>query len=103
MKFTDWEQIKQLRKLLSTDRPEPSQQAARIVAMQRDIVLPAKAGIILVVLYYLFYSGWFYEVPTTRSVVQEMLKSFFQIYILCNAVAAFLLCFWRRFPPAIFQ
>lgn len=103
MKFTDWEQIKQLRKLLATDRPEPSQQAARIVAMQRDIVLPAKAGIILVVLYYLFYSGWFYEVPTTRSVLQELLKNFFLIYILCNAVAALLLLFWRRFPPAMFQ
>ena len=103
MKFTDWEQIKQLRKLLSTDRPEPSQQAARIVAMQRDIVLPAKAGIILVVLYYLFYSGWFYEVPTTRSVVQEVLKNFFLIYILCNVVAAGLLGFWRRLPPAMFQ
>jgi signal transduction histidine kinase len=103
MKFTDWEQIKQLRKLLATDRREPSQQAARIVAMQRDIVLPAKAGIVLVGLYYLFYSGWFYEVPTTRSVLQELLKNFFLIYILCNVVASVVLGFWRRFPPAIFQ
>jgi len=103
MSFIGWERIKPLRKLLATGHPEPAQQAARITAMQRNIVLPAKAGIVLVVLYYLFYSGWFYEVPTTRSVVQEVLKNYFLIYILCNAVAAFLFGFWRRLPPALFQ
>jgi signal transduction histidine kinase len=71
--------------------------------MQRDVVLPSKAGIILVVFYFLFYSGWFYEVPTSRSVVQEMLKNFFLIYIFCNVLAAFLLGFWRHFPPTLFQ
>jgi signal transduction histidine kinase len=50
--------------------------------MQRDVVLPAKAGIILVVVYYFFYSGWLYEVPTTRSVLQEVLKNYFLIYVL---------------------
>ena len=55
--------------MLVTDQPEPTRQAERIVAMQRDVVLPSKAGVILVVLYYLFYSGWLYEVPTTRSVL----------------------------------
>ena len=51
MKFIDWERLKGLRRLLATDRPEPTQQAERIVAMQRNVVLPSKAGVILVVLY----------------------------------------------------
>jgi signal transduction histidine kinase len=102
MKFTGWEKIKPLHQLLAADRPEPAQQAARISAMHRDVVLPAKAGIILVVLYYLFYSGWDYA-PTTRSVVQGVLKNYFLIYVLCNGVAAVLFGFWRRFSPALVQ
>jgi signal transduction histidine kinase len=102
MKFTGWEQIKPLHQMLATDRPEPAHQAARISAMHRDVVLPAKAGIILVVLYYLFYSGWDYA-PTTRSVLQEVLKNYFLIYVLCNVLAAVLFGFWRRFSPELVQ
>ena len=103
MKLIDWEHLKGLRRLLATDRPEPTRQAARIVAMQRDVVLPSKAGVILVVLYYLFYSGWFYDVPTTRSVVQDTLKSYFLAYVLCNFVGALFFAFWRRLPPGSLQ
>ena len=38
-------------------RPEPPRQADASWPMQRDIVLPVKAGVIAVVLYYLFYAG----------------------------------------------
>ena len=103
MKFIDWERLKGLRRLLATDRPEPTQQAERIVAMQRNVVLPSKAGVILVVLYYLFYSGWFYEAPTTRSVVQDTLKNYFLVYVLCNLLGALFFSFWRRLPPGLFQ
>ena len=103
MKFIDWERLKGLRRLLATDRPEPTQQAERIVAMQRNVVLPSKAGVILVVLYYLFYSGWFYEAPTTRSVVQDTLKNYFLVYVLCNLLGAMFFSFWRRLPPGLFQ
>ena len=103
MKLIDWEHLKGLRRLLATDRPEPTRQAARIVAMQRDVVLPSKAGVILVVLYYLFYSGWFYEAATTRSVVQETLKNFFLVYVFCNFVGALFFAGWRRLPPGLFQ
>ena len=88
MKFIDWERLKKLRWVLATDRPEPARQAERIVAMQRDVVLPSKVGVILVVLYYLFFSDWLYEAPTTRSVVQDTLKEYFLVYILCNFLGA---------------
>ena len=103
MKILDWERFKKLRWLLATDRPEPTQQAERIVAMQRDVVLPSKAGLFIVVLYYLFYSGWFYDVPTTRSVVLDTLKNYFLVYLLCNLVGAFFFVLWRRLPPGLFQ
>ena len=84
--------------MLATDRPEPTHQAERILAMQRDVVLPSKAGVILVVFYYLFLSDWLYDMPTTRSVVQDTLKDYFLIYVLCNCAGAFFY-FWRRLPP----
>src|SRR3974390_833679 len=98
MKLINREWLTNLRGLLATDRPEPIEHAARVVSMQRGVILPSKAGVILVVLYFLFYSGWFYEAPTTRSVVQDSLKNFFLIYIFCNFVGAVLFALWRRLP-----
>jgi signal transduction histidine kinase len=103
MNFFDWEYFKRMGRLLATDSPEPAQQAERVATMQRDVVLPSKAGVLLVVLYYLFYSGWFYDVPTTRSVVQEVLKHYFLIYLACNVVGAIFFFNWRRLPPGLFQ
>ncbi len=102
MKIFDRERFKKLRGLLATDRPEPTQQAERIVAMQRDVVLPSKAGVFLVVLYYLFYSGWFEE-PSTRSVVHDTFKIYFLVYLLCNFVGAVCFISWRRLPSGMFQ
>jgi signal transduction histidine kinase len=103
MKLIDWERLKKLRRMLATDRPEPTHQAERIVTMQRDVVLPSKVGVILVVLYYLFYSGWFYDMPTTRLVVQDTFKDFFLVYVFCNCLGALFFYFWRRLPPGLFQ
>jgi signal transduction histidine kinase len=103
MKILDWERFTKLRWLLATDRPEPARQAERIAAMQRDVVLPSKAGVFLVILYYLFYSGWFYEEPSTRSVVQETFQNYFLVYLVCNFLGAVLFVLWRRLPPGLFQ
>ena len=103
MKFFDWEYFKKMGRLLATDSPEPAQQAERVATMQRDVVLPSKAGVLLVVLYYIFYSGWFDDTPTTRSVVQEVLKHYFLVYLGCNVIGAILFFNWRRLPPGLFQ
>ncbi len=102
MKTFHWDRFKKLRWLLATDRPEPTQQAERIVAMQRDVVLPSKAGVFLVVLYYLFYSGWFEE-PSTRAVVHDTFKIYFLVYLFCNCLGAACFIFWRRLPAGLFQ
>jgi signal transduction histidine kinase len=101
MKMFDRE-LKKLRSLLATDRPEPGQQAERIAGMLRDVVLPAKAGLFLVVLYYLFDSGWLYD-QDVQSLELNTLKKYFQIYLLCNVLGAVLLGFWRRLPPGMTQ
>ena len=103
MKFFAWEHFNKLGRLLATDRPEPTQQAERIVAMQRDVVLPSKVGVLLVILFYLYHSGWFYDVPTTWAVVQEVLQRYFLIYLACNIAGAIFFFNWRRLPPGLFQ
>jgi signal transduction histidine kinase len=91
------------RKGLLTFRPEPEQQARRIVKMQTHIVLPAKAGIIAVVLYYIFSSAWTQEAPSAHDVALDFLKRYFLVYSACNlAIAAFFIS-WRRFPAGLFQ
>jgi len=103
MKPLNWERLKKLRGLLATDRPEPQQQAERIVTMLRDVVLPAKLGLCLVVLYYMFYSGWLLDEQTSRSVTLETLKKFFLVYLACNFVGGILFASWRRLPPELVQ
>jgi signal transduction histidine kinase len=107
MKIFDSERIRNLFGLLATGRPEPVQQAERIVKMLRDVVLPAKAGVCLVVLYYLFYSGWLSNEQTNGqtmpSVALDTLKDYFLIYLLCNFVGAILFVSWRRLPPGTIQ
>lgn len=102
MKIFDWERLKKLRGLLATGQREPVQQAERIVAVQRDVVLPSKAGVCLVVLGYLFFSGWLEE-PSTRGVVLETLRRFFEIYLICTVVGALFFVSWRRLPSEVFQ
>jgi signal transduction histidine kinase len=84
--------------------PEPAQQASRILAVQRNIVLPARLMVTAVVLYYLFYSRWMdlEEAATPREVVLKTLQRYFIVYLICSAIAAILLIL-RRFPANLVQ
>ena len=52
--------IQKLTRLLAAPTIEPSQRAARIQAVEKDIVLPLRAVIIGILAYYFFFAGWFY-------------------------------------------
>jgi signal transduction histidine kinase len=92
-----------LRGLLATPRREPGEQARRIVAMQRQIVLPAKAGIIAVVLFYIFHSDWLYQAPSTYDVALDFLRKYFLVYSICNIIIGSFFVWWQRFSPGLFQ
>jgi signal transduction histidine kinase len=99
MKFLD----SRWTKGLWTFRPEPEQQARRIVRMQLHVVLPAKAGIIAVILYYIFSSEWNLEAISAHDVALDFLKKYFLIYTACNLGMGMFFVYWRRFPPVLFQ
>ena len=107
MNPTDWRWLQGLKTLLATQEPEPARQAERIVAMQLHVVLPAKAGVVAVVLYYLFYSGWLQEQasepPSAHWIAVEMLQRYFTIYVSCNVLVAAFFILRHRFPPGLFQ
>src|SRR5215469_6349453 len=99
MKFADSRWIKGL----LTFRPEPEQQARRIVKMQLHVVLPTKAGIIAVILYYVFSSGWSQESISEHDIALDFLRKYFLVYSASNVVIGAFFVFWRRFPPGLFQ
>lgn len=88
---------------LLTFRPEPEKQARRIVSMQTHIVLPAKAGIIAVILLFVFSSGWTQEAASEHDIALDFLRRYFLIYSACNIAIAPFFIFWRRFPSGLFQ
>lgn len=88
---------------LLTFRPEPEQQARRIVNIQLHVVLPVKAGIIAVILYYVFSSGWTQEVVTEHDIALDYLRRYFLIYSALNIAIAPFFIFWKRFPSGLFQ
>lgn len=88
---------------LLTFRPEPEQQARRIVNMQLRIVLPVKAGIIAVILYFIFSTGWTQEAASEHDIALDLLRRYFIVYSACNVAIAPFFIFWKHFPSGLFQ
>jgi signal transduction histidine kinase len=100
-----WQKPKWFPRFLATPVPEPHEHAARILSIQRNIILPTKLVVTVMVLYYLFSrwpdsssSNW----ESTSQIVLETLQRFFIFYIIFNAMAAILLVI-RRFPKRLVQ
>ena len=103
MKLDPWQWLKTFPGLFAAPRPEPLRQAERIVSVQRRIVMPVRAGVVMAVLYYVFSSDWLNENPNTQTVVLQTLRGFFMFYIFCNVVSSVIFFSWKRFPPGLFQ
>jgi signal transduction histidine kinase len=59
--------IQKLTRLLAAPTIEPSQRAARIQTVERDIVLPLRVLIIGILACYFFFSGWFSTTGTAKQ------------------------------------
>ena len=98
-----WHKPKWLPRVLAMPVPDPSQHATRILAIQRNIVLPVKLLLMVVAFYYLFDVRWLDVTSSSlpdfspREVALEYLQKFFIFYIIFNAADATLLVL-RRFP-----
>ena len=83
---------------LSSHAPDTGAQATRIEAVERNIVLPVK-GVVLVLLgYYLFFSNWFDEVYTYREALLLTVRLFFVIYLVANVAGGLMLVGMNELP-----
>ncbi len=83
-------------------RSATTERARRILAMQRNIVMPVKVVAIVLAFYYLFYMPWT-EIPTPRGAVLETAQNLFVPYVLLTVGLAAPMFVMRRFPPALVQ
>jgi signal transduction histidine kinase len=92
--------LQKLTRLLAAPVIEPSQRAARIQTVERDIVLPLRVLIIGILGYYFFFSGWL-DTPGATSAsdwsLQNalVLKDSFIAYALLNLIVGATLI-WAR-------
>src|SRR3954463_6728304 len=96
MRFFRWEILEGLPDLLKLQNPDALQHAARIRYMERNIALPVKAAVAVVLCYYLFFSHWAEGMAARQSptetlpgeVALETIRRFFLIYVVLNAGVA---------------
>jgi len=97
-----WQKPKWLPRFLAMPVPEPAQQAVRILSIQRNIILPARVMVAVVVFYYLFYREGLLSGSDSWRIVGETLQGYFFFYVIFNALAAVALIL-RQFPPRLVQ
>jgi len=101
MKLSWWQFLKQ-----SLAPPQyrlaTAERARRILAMQRNIVMPVRAAAIGLAFYYLFYLPWT-EIPTPRAAVLETAQNLFMPYVLLTVGLAAPMFVVRKFPPGLVQ
>jgi signal transduction histidine kinase len=103
MKIGAWQWLKRLPATLSAGRPEPSEHAARIVTLQRNIILPARLVTVAFVLYYLHNSPWLTRAVNEYGVVFETTENIFAGYALLALATTVLFYVPRRFPSGAVQ
>jgi signal transduction histidine kinase len=96
-----WPGWNRLLGLLEVPALDQQRRLERVRAMERNLVLPAKA-ILLVCLIVSFYtSPWTSTVFGAMEVAVELTQFYFAIYLAANAVAALILLNVGRVPPAL--
>jgi signal transduction histidine kinase len=93
--------LRALPDLLKLQGPDAEQHATRIRYMERNLGLPVKAAVALVLCYYLFFAHWFETVTMEnipREVAFETIRRFFLIYVILNGGVASLLIAMDQLP-----
>lgn len=103
MKTAVWTALQQFWGLLNETAPPPEQMAARLRTIERDVVLPVKAVLALILLYYLYGSIWFEDVTLPQTVAQQTIERFFLIYLVINLGVAGVLLFAKGLSWLLIQ
>jgi len=83
---------------LTSYEPDIALQIERVRSMERNIVVPVKCALVLLLGYYLFFSNWFDDAHTFREAVLLTVRLFFVIYLVVNVLVAVLLAGMDELP-----
>ncbi|HEX4119895.1 MAG TPA: ATP-binding protein [Verrucomicrobiae bacterium] len=89
IKVTEPGPFQKVTRLLAAPVIEPSQRAARIQAVEKDIVLPLRFLVVAILCYYFFFTRWF-DIPGAATASEwtlnhaKMLKEIFVVYALLS-------------------
>lgn len=105
-RFADVSTVQKLTRLLAAPVVEPSQRAARILAVEKDIVLPLRLLIIIPILAYFFFFARWFDVPGASNASDwtlhnsGLIKGAFVVYAVLNMGVGALLIWGRRLTLA---
>jgi signal transduction histidine kinase len=103
MKPSHEQWLKRLFTSLEIPAPDPARLLRRIKITERNIMLPAKAAVIGMILYSFHYNPWYGLVSSTPDVLVATVQYIFSFYILASAILAFFLLAAERLPLAVVQ
>ena len=98
-----WHRFKRLSALLSSPATDTAYQAGRLRFMERDIGLPVKLVVWLLLYYYLFVSTWFEGLSEVGDLTLKTVHQFFLGYLVINIGVAFVLFLMHRLPLSLVQ
>jgi signal transduction histidine kinase len=94
-----WQWLKRLPAVLAGLQPEPAEHARRQLALQRNVLLPARLIVVAIVFYQLFGTRWLAEVVDDYGVMFETIQNVLWGYTFLVIAATVLFFVVRRFPP----
>jgi signal transduction histidine kinase len=83
---------------LSRLPPDVGEEVARVQAVERDLGLPVRGAMLLILAYYLFFSPWFRDAELLREGVHEVVRWFFLFYAVVGLTGGLLLAGMSELP-----
>ena len=101
MDFSGLNVVNKLAGLLVSPGLDPEHKAQRIQSLQRDIVFPVKAAVIVIFAY--FFATWQTDSRNSREVALETIRSFFTGYVLINVFFGAVLHRFKKLPLGLLE
>ncbi|MCL4179846.1 MAG: hypothetical protein KJ072_19135 [Verrucomicrobia bacterium] len=92
VRFPEW---------ITRERPDDAVEFGRIRVVERNLGVPVKAFLVVLLAYFFWWSRWFDEVVLFRESFLEVVQSFFLLYVILNVAAGVLLLLMDKLPAGL--
>jgi signal transduction histidine kinase len=92
VRFPEW---------ITRERPDDAVEFGRIRVVERNLGVPVKAFLVVLLAYFFWWSRWFDEVVLFRESFLEVVQSFFLLYVILNVAAGVLLMLMDKLPSGL--